>query len=401
MLVSLLALTTIFFVWNIRREVEEENDVFYNDTYKKCRKKHKIGFLKTHKCASSTVQNILMRFALHNQLNVVLPTVGNYIGRYVKYNRSMIGSTLWEQANLTYDIFALHTIWEQSEVERTLGENATYITIMRDPVDLFESLWNYANLGNFYKMDLESFALAPKTGILAQRAYRNLGRNQMLWDNGLSSRQMDNPEAVAAKIREIQDKFQLVLIAERFHESIVLMKDLLCWDYRDVVSLKLNARMSQKKSRLSPAAKQALEQYLSADYKLYNHFKAELDKKIKAFGQNRMDTELEILQHANSNIKADCELEEASFDKLPAERRSWGTGLIGYVGNNASNPLCRFIAMAENSFIDLLRVKQAARAREVLGDEPDNPYAVEEDERFRDLPRDKIDVDKLRAMLNP
>ena len=57
--------------------------------------------------------------------------------------------------------------------------------------------------------------------------------------------------------------------------------------------------------------------------------------------------------------------------------------------------------MAENSFIDLLRVKQAARAREVLGDEPDNPYAVEEDERFRDLPRDKIDVDKLRAMLNP
>ena len=51
-----------------------------------------------------------------------------------------------------------------------------------------------------------------------------------------------------------------------------------------------------------------IEQYLSADYKLYNHFKTELDQKIKAFGQNRMDTELEILQHANSNIKVNTKL---------------------------------------------------------------------------------------------
>ena len=49
--------------------------------FRTCQKKTNIGFLKTHKCASSSVQNILMRFGLKNELNFVLPSAGNYVGR--------------------------------------------------------------------------------------------------------------------------------------------------------------------------------------------------------------------------------------------------------------------------------------------------------------------------------
>ena len=49
--------------------------------YKDCNKVRNIAFLKTHKCASSTVQNILMRFGVNNDLNFVLPSRGNYLGR--------------------------------------------------------------------------------------------------------------------------------------------------------------------------------------------------------------------------------------------------------------------------------------------------------------------------------
>jgi galactosylceramide sulfotransferase len=54
----------------------------------------------------------------------------------------------------------------------------------------------------------------------------------MLWDAGLPARSMNNATAVRAKIQEMEDTFQLVMLAERFDESMVLMKDLLCWDYR-------------------------------------------------------------------------------------------------------------------------------------------------------------------------
>ena len=47
-----------------------------------CTKHTVVGFLKTHKCASSSVQNIFMRFGLKNELNFALPMSGNYVGRY-------------------------------------------------------------------------------------------------------------------------------------------------------------------------------------------------------------------------------------------------------------------------------------------------------------------------------
>ncbi len=43
----------------------------------------------------------------------------------------------------------------------------------------------------------------------------NLGRNQMLFDFGLSPARFDDPVAVAKKIREIDQQFHLILIADR------------------------------------------------------------------------------------------------------------------------------------------------------------------------------------------
>merc|ERR1719244_1607833 len=197
---------TLFFWWMMLRQEETSNESKPRYSgYKECEKKNKVAFLKTHKCASSSLQNILMRYGLKNDLNFVLPSSGNYLGRYVKYQRSMIANTPWERAGMDYQIFCLHPIWNYKEVNRTLGSDTTYITIIRDPVELFESLWVYAGMENYFHTDLETFALSPKTGIFANRAFKNLGRNQMLWDSGLSSKDMDNFTAVTQKIEEMGD----------------------------------------------------------------------------------------------------------------------------------------------------------------------------------------------------
>ena len=171
LIILISALTSLVLIRKILSR-EKSSDVDYPG-YKNCYKKHKIGFLKTHKCASSSVQNILFRFGLKNHLTFALPSAGNYLGRYVKYSKAMLANTVWDKVGLDYDIFALHTIWNKAEVERTLGPGAVYITILRDPVELFESLWVYAGLQKYYNIDLESFALAEKEGKLAQRAYRS------------------------------------------------------------------------------------------------------------------------------------------------------------------------------------------------------------------------------------
>ena len=45
----------------------------------------------------------------------------------------------------------LHTRWNQKEFSKILGPGTKYVTILRDPTDAFESLYNYAGLGDAFK----------------------------------------------------------------------------------------------------------------------------------------------------------------------------------------------------------------------------------------------------------
>ena len=55
------------------------------------------------------------------------------------------------------------------------------------------------------------------SGHLATRAYRNLGRNQMLWDAGLPVTAMDNATAVQAKVVNTQ----IMVIMEIFSDNFL------------------------------------------------------------------------------------------------------------------------------------------------------------------------------------
>ena len=49
-----------------------------------CQPRHAIFFLKTHKCGSSTVQNILLRHGERHGLDFVLPEQRHYFGPPVR-----------------------------------------------------------------------------------------------------------------------------------------------------------------------------------------------------------------------------------------------------------------------------------------------------------------------------
>ena len=85
--------------------------------YKDCNPELDIVFHKTHKCSSSTIQNILLRYSLKHDLNVVMPKSGNYLGKS-HFNADLLKGTPWEIAGMHYNIFCLHNKWNGPEVER-------------------------------------------------------------------------------------------------------------------------------------------------------------------------------------------------------------------------------------------------------------------------------------------
>ena len=58
-----------------------------------------VYFHKTHKCSSTTIQNILFRYAMNNDLILVLPKHGGHFTfKSYKFNAQMVQDTAWMQA---------------------------------------------------------------------------------------------------------------------------------------------------------------------------------------------------------------------------------------------------------------------------------------------------------------
>ena len=232
----------------------------------------KIGFLKTLKCAGTSVQNTLLRYSLKHNLNVVLPdreqqdpmnrefdySIQNLNGIEVqtRFSRKMIEDTLWEKAKLNYQMFMLHTRWNHHEISSTLNDKGQgdvfYFSIIRDPVLLFRSFWDYFLLSYRFDKTLDEYA---KTVIRQYVSYNNMtycmeGYNTLLHDFGMYCHEMLNkkrsklrtPDHIMNKLEEIDKAFNLILMADEgyYEEGLVLLKHELCWEYEDIINVPHN-----------------------------------------------------------------------------------------------------------------------------------------------------------------
>ena len=55
---------------------------------------------------------------------------------------------------------------------------------------------------------------------------------------------MENQEKIDAKIQELDDQFDFVILAEFFDEGLVILARLLCWDLEDVSEQKYQIKSS-------------------------------------------------------------------------------------------------------------------------------------------------------------
>ena len=66
--------------YNSYHEDNNNNIIDINSIQKSCEAKRKIVFHKTHKCSSTTIQNILFRYTKKHSLHLALPDRGNFLG---------------------------------------------------------------------------------------------------------------------------------------------------------------------------------------------------------------------------------------------------------------------------------------------------------------------------------
>lgn len=369
-LLVLLCASLTFVFGDVHFSNQKLQDGRVQQKYLPCSKpKTSIVFLKTHKTGTTTVQNLLFRFGDNHNLTFMIPDKpgANYFGHPPPFHRSMVylGN---QEHGWKYDILLHHTRLNASAIRPMVPKGTPFVTIMRRPVMLFESLYTYFNLDKSFGMNLTSFATSAAASLSTKKSPRRFGknidanfrffsrygRNQISFDLGLDSEDFENRTTVQNFIKHIDKVFDLVMIVERLDESLILLKDLMCWTFDDVLAFHHNKRNPDFVKSMDVETKRNLRNINRADYMLYKHFEKLFDTRVKNFGTERMKREVAVLREQRAAMYNKCVVK-----LIPSEFTSKSTDLSARKG---TEEVCKQLTLNEFGYCKRIEKKMRSRA---------------------------------------
>lgn len=263
-----------------------------------CSPRTNIVFLKTHRTGSSTVTNILNRYGDKHNLTFVLPKNGRY---RLGWPYLFTSDSYARLHGKTPNILCNHARYNRQELDQIMPSDTVHVTIIRDPADQFASVFEQFQLarilginssdpfGEFLEKPWFHLERALSVEMIPALDFHRLqlARNGMLFDLGLSPEEHDSESKMWAHIKRIEQEFNLVMLNEYFNESMVLLKNLMCWPLDSVVYISLNKRLYVNKR--TNKYKQKIREWNSGDTLLYKYFKQTFWEKIRQYGRKFYD----------------------------------------------------------------------------------------------------------------
>ena len=274
-----------------------------------------IYYLKTHKTGSSTIATMLLKYGIIRNRTIVLdPDLGHkHWPAPLQLNEV---SSLVNKDSAK--IFASHIRFNKTLVNTIFPKpKAKYITILRHPESQFKSAWLYYNftklagissaegpLNTFLKSPGALQEIRKKLSQTKRYAKYNHISNSNLFDMGLEQENLLNMALVKRYIDKMEEEFDLVMITDYFDESLILLKRLLCWEFEDIVYVKL--RVKKKKLEFEEEVKKNIRTWNRADVTLFHHFNKTFWKKVQQEGPSFYE-DLKAFRKMNQDFQAMCE----------------------------------------------------------------------------------------------
>ena len=142
-----------------------------------------LAFAKTHKTGSTTLQNIILRYGFLRDLTFAIPIKRGWMfNQSIQFNANYLVRHYINNPSHMFNIFASHSKWNKKQVQKLVGIDAKFITILRDPIDVFESGFVYFNFEKQLEMDINEYV---ERVFPFERSYQAVfGKNQLLYNLG-------------------------------------------------------------------------------------------------------------------------------------------------------------------------------------------------------------------------
>ncbi|KAH9525231.1 Galactosylceramide sulfotransferase [Bulinus truncatus] len=367
-----------------------------------------VVFLKVHKAASTTVFGIMMRFAFSRQLDVMLPNATSVITETTPVIDP--SALLPYPSHLRFNMICNHIVYNRDQIFKFMRslEKTVFIGIIRDPFEQFVSAFtHYLNV--LKRPLLVQIAMDhprnPIRGFLdnplkySDFPKYDLGvtfiNNRMATDLGFPmwNLEMDkyNDDLMKRFLKETEQNFHLIMVAELFPESLVLMKRLLNWKVKDILYIRQKDEMSAQEQMKIPwntdvefsvEDKKNHKLFAPVDYALYEHFKGVLLEKIQTQGPD-FAGEVAMLKTVLKDLASFCETAEEDSELLISSN-PWTQSFSVGVSD------CKLMTLGESDLTELARKIQTKRPTQI--------YDAHERFNFAQRPREKMRGDHGCAM---
>ena len=321
--------------------------------------------------------NILHRYGDKNDLVFALPRDGQF---RLNWPWSMRNDSFYLPKGVQPNIICHHGRYDRETLGRIMPRDTVYVTILRHPEKQYESTFNYMGFDKLLGIHdqthpLSKFLEKPEkflvNYLLSEDLRVNSDRlkliqNGMAFDLGLNSTNFNESVEIKRFLKKLKSELDLVLIAEFFDESLVLLKDLLCWPLEDLVYFKLNVRKRQGNTNFSTKTVRNMERWNTVDFLLYRQFLDILKKKIatKTLSKDgsRFQEEIKRLRVANMRMRELCLRNVSKTITL-----QYGVVVNKMELNGRLDPrtraMCDEMRRSEVDYIKYLRVKQSSFVR--------------------------------------
>jgi hypothetical protein len=342
-----IKLTYISYDYTVYRSIEPKRPLTIVE------EKQRVFFLKTHKCAGTTIQNILMRYGHKENLDFLLPNKNNYVGNPEHFNISMVINVT---ADNKFDLFVHHTRYSQ-DVKSVMRSGTFFVTILREPTSLFQSMYSFYHFEKKYKNNLTKFIsnLSNNSSFRknVQRYSKKLGINQMSWDLGMAPEDFESTKMINKFIDIIENDFDFIMIFEYLDASLVLFANLMQWPLERVAYLPLNTSNDTHKPIITNYDVMQLEKVNMADNMLYKWFLEKFKEKIYKYGIKKLKIGIGKLMAINQEIREKCV--KSITNKGYAKTFSYEL--------KENTNICQYITMNELKYTSYLRNTQYERHR--------------------------------------
>ena len=324
---------------------------------------HHIAFLKVHKAASSTAQNIFLRYGWNRNLTFVLPPVKNPSGHpnIISLTESLTNSNILPPPNgHQFDILCNHVLYNRKTFKQFMPNDTVFIGIIREPYDLFKSTLNYMNPAYIFKRIKSRY---PVSTFLRNPSIYEPKRLEDSWTNNRMSIEYGFPKKLFEKynqteidtyLNKLNTEFKVILIAEYMEESVIIMRRFLNWKTSDIIYLDQNIAHNKNETRLSRTFdRDFYKSYAKLDYALYDFFYKRMREHIRHEGAD-FDDELINFQELRKMVAEYCKQNEV-HSPLLIDATRWNERF------NITKATCHELQRGEMAFIQQIRLRQYGR----------------------------------------